>query len=350
MVSRLVKNSAYHGQAIFGRQAQPPERIVIPVPALVSEELFAAAQEQVEENRRRHRQRRRNEPHLLQGLLVCQCCERAFCHTRCASRRKPQVYRYFRCTSMLREWRRQRACINPSVPASALEETVWQDVCALLREPRRVAAEFQRRSDQPARPAETPAWLQQQQAKEKRALGRLIDAYENGLLNKEELAPRLDRARQRLQQWQTQAQEFLETQAHERDLDHALGRLEDFAQRIDAGLRAPTPTQKREILKALIKRVEVAPEKIRVIYKIHPLPRLGNEEVGSLQHGPDRVCGVCETTDLRLWVGAHRAAHCPGLAGGRPHPDRQPDLLLPGGRRQGRPDPGADRCQRRFLG
>jgi site-specific DNA recombinase len=184
------------------------------------------------------------------------------------------------------------------MPASALEEAVWQDVCALLREPRRLAAEFQRRCDQPAPPAETLAWLQQQQAKEKRALGRLIDAYENGLLNKEELAPRLERTRQRLQQWQTQAQEFLETQARERDLDHAVGRLEDFAQRIDAGLRQPTPTQKREILKALIKRVEIAPEKIRVIYKIHPLPKLGNEEVGSLQHCPSRVCALCETTDF----------------------------------------------------
>jgi site-specific DNA recombinase len=298
MVSRLVKNSAYRGQAIFGRQAQAQEQIVIPVPALVSEELFAAAQEQMEENRRRYRQRRRSEPHLLQGLLVCQCCGRAFCHSRCASRRKPQVYRYYRCTSMMMEGRRQRTCVNSSMPASALEEAVWQDVCALLREPRRLAAEFQRRCDQPAPPAETLAWLQQQQAKEKRALGRLIDAYENGLLNKEELAPRLERTRQRLQQWQTQAQEFLETQARERDLDHAVGRLEDFAQRIDAGLRQPTPTQKREILKALIKRVEIAPEKIRVIYKIHPLPKLGNEEVGSLQHCPSRVCALCETTDF----------------------------------------------------
>ncbi len=299
-LSGLVKNPAYRGQAVFGKQAPAQERIVIPVPALVSEELFAAAQEQLAENRQRHRQQCRHGPHLLQGLLVCQCCGRAFCHARCGSRRKPQVYRCYRCTSMIQEGRRQRRCVNRTIPANALEETVWQDVCALLREPRRVAAEFQRRSDQPARHEETLAWLHQQQAKDKRALERLIDAYENGLLDKAELAPRLDRARQRLTQWQTQAQEFLETQAHERDLDHALGRLEDFAQRIDAGLRQPTPTQKREIMKALIKRVEIAPEKIRVIYKIHPLPRLADEKVGNLQHRPDRVHATAATTFMKV--------------------------------------------------
>jgi site-specific DNA recombinase len=289
-LSGLVRNSAYRGQAIFGKQAPAAERIVIPVPVLVSDTLFATAQEQVEENRRRQRQRRTHGPHLLQGLLVCQCCRRAFCHTLCQSWRYPQVYRYYRCTSMIAEGRRERACINPAIPATALEEAVWQDVCALLREPRRLTAEYQRRLTQAPRHAETLAWSQQQQAKEKRALERLIDVYENGLLAKEEFMPRLARARQRLEHWQAQAQELLETQAQEQALEQAVDRLEQFAQRIDQGLRQPTPTQKREILRALVKRVEIAPEKIRVTYKVHPLPKLMGEEMGNLQHRPSRVC------------------------------------------------------------
>ena len=102
-------------------------------------------------------------------------------------------------------------------------------------------------------------------------LTRLIDAYENGLLQKEEFAPRLEKARQRLQDWQTQLDQMQAAQADEQTLEQALGRLEDFATRMETGLREPTSQQQREILTALVKRVEIAPDKIRVIYKIHPL-------------------------------------------------------------------------------
>lgn len=123
-LSGLVKNPAYRGQAVFGKQAPAQERIVIPVPALVSEELFAAAQEQLAENRQRHRQQCRHGPHLLQGLLVCQCCGRAFCHARCGSRRKPQVYRYYRCTSMIQE-----GAGNAAVSIEPFRRTLWRKPC-----------------------------------------------------------------------------------------------------------------------------------------------------------------------------------------------------------------------------
>lgn len=287
----LLGNHAYRGQALFhsgacrdGAEAGvTPEAIAIPVPALVHEALFATVQEQLQENRRRQRQQRRGELHLLQGLVVCQMCGRAFVYSKCRSSRYPRVYCYYRCMSMLAEGRRQRTCTNPAITASALEKTVWQDVSAVLREPRRLALEYQRRRTQTPPQAESLRWLQQQQAKEQRALARLIDAYESGLLEKEEFAPRLERARQRLQDWQTQLDQLHEAQAQEQTMEQALGRLEEFAARIETGLREPTPEQQREILRALVKRVEIAPDKIRVIYKIHPLPA-EPVKMGNLQH------------------------------------------------------------------
>ena len=93
----ILKNTAYRGAAGFGKtqigeprkrlrgqrgKAEQPKRgysvydtperaVPIPVPALVSEELFACIAEQLEENRRRARQRKRGARYLLQGLLVC---------------------------------------------------------------------------------------------------------------------------------------------------------------------------------------------------------------------------------------------------------------------------------------
>jgi site-specific DNA recombinase len=43
------------------------------VPALISEEIFALAQEQLGQNKR-HSPRRTIEPSLLQGMLICERC------------------------------------------------------------------------------------------------------------------------------------------------------------------------------------------------------------------------------------------------------------------------------------
>ena len=295
-LTMLLSNSAYRGQALFrsgagsgnagsgnagsgnagsgnAADATPLEAIAIPVPALVSEAWFEAAQDQLRDNRRRRREQRHG-ARLLQGLAVCQTCGRAFVHSQCAREYGARVYhyRYYRCTSMWPDAPRPRLCTNPAIPASDVEETVWQDVSAVLREPRRLTTEYRRRLTQTAPDDESVRWLEQQQAKHQRALTLLIDAYESGLLDKDEFAPRLERVRQRLQETRTQLEALHQAKDQEQTIAQALGRLEDFAARIKSGLREPTPQQQREVLKALVKRVEIAPDRIRVIYRIHPLP------------------------------------------------------------------------------
>ena len=94
----MLRNPAYRGTACYGKTEQRPrqrvtrplrqrkalpsrdvgghgrpraEWIEVPVPALVSDEMFALAQEQLEKNKR-HSPRRTVEPTLLQGILgVC---------------------------------------------------------------------------------------------------------------------------------------------------------------------------------------------------------------------------------------------------------------------------------------
>ena len=101
----ILKNPAYQGQAAFGKtrlgELRPrlreqrghsmhprtagsiydvdrEEWLTIPVPPIVSEELFSVVQSQLEENRKRSRQGQRGAKYLLQGLLVCECCGYAY--------------------------------------------------------------------------------------------------------------------------------------------------------------------------------------------------------------------------------------------------------------------------------
>jgi site-specific DNA recombinase len=76
----------------------PEEQEPIPVPALVSADLFAAVAEQLAENKKRKRARRAGTRHLLQGLVVCPSCGYAY-HGICARSPKKE-YRYYRCSGV----------------------------------------------------------------------------------------------------------------------------------------------------------------------------------------------------------------------------------------------------------
>ena len=68
--------------------------IEIAVSALISEEMFALAQEQLEQNKR-HSPRRTIEPSLLQGMLVCERCGYGLYRT--STRTSVRRLYYYRC-------------------------------------------------------------------------------------------------------------------------------------------------------------------------------------------------------------------------------------------------------------
>jgi site-specific DNA recombinase len=103
----MLRNPAYCGKACYGKtELRPRQRITrplrqrngvasrdsanherprqewieVPVPPLVSEEVFALAQEQLRKNTH-HSPRRTIEPTLLRGMLVCQQCGYALYRT-----------------------------------------------------------------------------------------------------------------------------------------------------------------------------------------------------------------------------------------------------------------------------
>jgi site-specific DNA recombinase len=69
----LGQRKALPSRDVGGHERPRAEWIEVAVPALVSEEMFALAQEQLEKNKR-HSPQRTIEPTLLQGILVCEQC------------------------------------------------------------------------------------------------------------------------------------------------------------------------------------------------------------------------------------------------------------------------------------
>jgi len=311
----MLQNPAYLGTAKYGKtrigpmrprlrtqrnQAEQPRRaysvydsedggVPIEVPALVDEALFAAAAEQLQENRCRARQGHRGTQHLLQGLLVCKRCGYALYGKRvspAAAKGKDRQYAYYRCTGMdAYRFGGQRICWNKQVRTDLLEAAVWQDVCALLNDPEKVAQEYQRRrtgkkGGAAAKSKDARAKLTQ---KVKRGIARLIDAYAEGLLEKKEFEPRLRAAKERLAKLEAEAQAEAEEEAQEQELRLVIGHLQEFAEHVRSGLAKADWSTRREIIRALVRRVEVDQEEVRVVYRVSLAPFVEGPNGGILQ-------------------------------------------------------------------
>ena len=162
---------------------------------------------------------------------------------------------------------------NPQVRTDLLDLAVWQEVCTLLAHPERLAEEYRRRLHAPGRTKrqEQPT-LDAQIGKLRQGLARLIDSYAEGLIEKQEFAPRITRLRQRLTAFEEQAQQLQDDAALHTELRLIIGRLEDFAAQVHDGLAAADWTSKRELIRALVKRVEVTQDQVNVVFRVDQHP------------------------------------------------------------------------------
>src|SRR5438876_6876602 len=172
----------------------------VPVPALVSEAMFALAQEQLEKNKR-HSPRRTVEPTLLQGMLVCEQCGYAL--YRSSTRTSKQKLNYYRCLGS-DGYRRLRGpvCTNRPIRQDYLDQFVWSEIIRLLEDPELVQAEIDRRraaarNADPLRKRQED--LRREQVRIEKNSERLVTAYQEGLVT-------LPQRRQRMPALQKQAQ------------------------------------------------------------------------------------------------------------------------------------------------
>jgi len=247
--------------------------ISIPVPALVDESLFEAAQEQLRENRTRAREGRRHPGCLLQGLTCCSSCGYAYYAKRLRQRgagRQLVDYVYYRCTGTDGyRFSGGRVCTNTQVRGDLLETAVWAEVRALLESPQRLEDEYRRRLAAPEIDSDLDT-IKAQIAKVKQTISRLIDGYADGLIDKDEFTLRIRRTKERSARLEEQLRSQVELAAQRRELLLLITRLEDFTARIKDGLQHADWNTKREIVRALVRRVDIGPDGVNVVFRVEP--------------------------------------------------------------------------------
>lgn len=312
-VAGVLRNSTYQGSAKYGktrvcerrprlrpmkghpeqpkrattcRRTTAEEQIDIPTPAIVSAELFARVAEQMSENQQRHRLGKRGATYLLQGLVVCASCGHAFYGKPVTSvyKGRRSHYSYYRCVGCEPyRYGGEKLCSNRQVRTDKLEEAVWQDVCSLLRDPGRLEQEVARRlAPSPQAQLENHR-LEEEIRRTKAGLARVIDGYENGLIERSDFEQRAGRLRGRLHELTARSEAGAKAQAAVQQAEDVLAELQAFARRVLDGLAEATWETRRDILRALVKRVEIDTEEVRIVFRIPPQPFVDAPGAGSMQ-------------------------------------------------------------------
>lgn len=146
-VRNMITNRTYMGEHVFGKRTKNRNRKLITreVPAIVSPEIWEAAQSVLRSNRIMCRRNVR-EPYLLRGLIKCGLCGLTFSGIRM---KPPQRDHYYRCNG------RQQArglygahgkkCPAKSLNGEYLDRLVWADIEAFLRNPGEILQKLRER-------------------------------------------------------------------------------------------------------------------------------------------------------------------------------------------------------------
>ena len=237
------------------------EWIETPIPRLISDETFRRAQEQLKQNSRLSlRNFRQRHQYLLRCLVRCGACGRARCGR--TARTGGVDYPYYVCSGLWQRPRPEPCCGSATVRVDELDRLVWDEVKRLLGNPEEILRYFREQYeggvattlDLSRRKLQE---LERQSGTLRKQERRLVDAYEAGVIELEELKERraaVQRRRDDLQEEIKEAQKAMSTKERQRSIEEAIGA---FASKFEASLEQVTFDEKQRILQLLIEKVSV---------------------------------------------------------------------------------------------
>ena len=269
-VNRYKKE--YGGGQMSPRQFQRPREqwIPIPIPPLISPELYSRAQ-QIRDNgiHKGPRAMRYPESHLLRRLVVCGHCDRKMNATICHGGR--QHYYFCRGTDPQYVKPRRTYCPHPTVDARHLDELLWSDVVSLLQDPQLLLAAWREQHQIPADgtlTAEQVKGLKRQIDDGRRQVGRLVDAYQKEVIDLEELTARRQAIEQRLEIAQSKIDEYSRQGDAGFSLRDFERNIEEICRRLSGQLKGMGMRKRIELCHDLIEKVVVKNNDVQIYYKL----------------------------------------------------------------------------------
>jgi len=295
-----------------GHQRPREEWIEIPVPALVTEESFARAQELLYQNKIRSR-RRTIAPSVVQGLVSCAKCGYALSRT--STQTSARKIHYYKCIGS-DSWRKLGGpvCDNGRfIRQELLDQIVWTEVIRLLEEPALIHQELDRRLAA-ARTSDPTAKREQSLQRELTHVGkgieRLLTAYQEGLLSLEQLRERMPALRHRQRTLSAELQAIADRTNDRAAFLRLAETLTAFLARLRSAAETLSVIERQKIVRLLVKDVLVGEDSITIRHSI-PIPS-GSPQNGGSDDPNGQNSLLCKRRDQPV---AKQLVHAPFRAG-----------------------------------
>ena len=308
----MLRNPAYMGKACFGktevterkkvtrplrqrggfsprcssnRERPRSEWIEIPVPAIVKEETFELAQERLEQNKR-FSPRRTIEPTLLQGVLVCNRCGYAFYRT--STRTSKRKLCYYRCLgSDAYRYFNERVCENRPIRQDYIDGVVWKHVVQLLENPGLIRSEIKRRIKQIQDSSPTKRRkdsVEKEITRIGKSIGKLLDAYQEGLIRMEELRKRIPGLRKRQEALKAELNSLEAAAINQQGFLRLAENMEGFLGQLRKTANSMGVSDRQKVVRLVVKEILVDLDTIKIKHSI-PVSELSPES--GPKNGPE---------------------------------------------------------------
>ena len=336
-VTRMLHNEAYIGTMYYNRhesvsccdprstsrrrptrlQARPTaEWIPLPVPPIIDPDLFRRSQTIHHDNSRFSPRHLKSGHYLLRRVVRCRVCDLAMsCHR--MRGRNGTFHHYYYCAGhdVLYARRTVGRCPQRNLRADELDDLVWGEVRRHLEHPALIREGYKRLQVQAASPqddgsADDLRALQKQLTELDREEHRLLDAYQAGLVDLDQLRQRQERLRQR----RAHVTGSIEVLHAERKTAQQQAQLQTDLETFVDTIRGPLATldfdARQQLVRTVLERVMVEDGRVDIHFAIplpDPPPDTTNPSVSTLFHlrsnGNEDLDVVGEAVDERDGAG-----------------------------------------------
>jgi site-specific DNA recombinase len=256
------------------RDRPPEEWITIPVPAIISEELFQRVHERLEENKRFSPRNNKKYEYLLSGLLRCQECGYALYGKPASNSKYKRLY--YRCAGQDGyRWTKGRVCSAHPIRVEALDDLVWEQTRRLVEQPELVLREYSARLQKKRRQqTEFKALLAKKKYESKQLeleKERLLDLYQSGRIALAEIEPRLKSLRSKSKRVQDERVLLEKEEKEESRRLQLIEQFAEFTQRMKANLTTLSFEERKQIVRLLVEEVTVSTQNEEITVR-HILP------------------------------------------------------------------------------
>ena len=287
--TKLARDRNYYPKHVHSSTKDRPkeEWIHIPVPAIISEDLFNKTQQRLEENKRFSPRNNKKNHYLLSGLLRCKECGYSLYGNPASNSKYNRCY--YRCMGQDGfRWPKGRVCSSHPIRIEVLDEMVWQQTVKLIEQPQLILKEYMARVEKKKKQqndfkqlfAKKNREIKQQEIEKE----RLLDLYQSGQIKLPEIEHRLKSIRVKIKKLQDESVLLAKEEKEQLHQLQLIKQFNDFTKRMTSNLANLSFEEKKNIVRLLVEEIVVNVKTEEVTVK-HILPLQTQQEMFSLCKG-----------------------------------------------------------------